>query len=264
MSEGEPTTRRLATIRIGIAAVILARSTPVFGWLRGAYASGWWGWPDGRWTTTFGPSIPPAATRGLVVVRILAAAALLVGARARWAGVVLTAASLAVLSQDAFAATHTLRLLSVTAALVAIDGGCTRAWLPDRPIAPHASVWLLRAFVVSIYAWSAIAKMNGDWISGRTIAAFHHDGLVAEPGVSWLLATPRRCAVLSVSVASFETLLVPALLHPRARTIAWLAAISFHVALEVFVRPDVFGLAMIVLLLSFASSDPARADPRTR
>ena len=255
--------RRLSAVRIVVATLMLLRLTPLVALLPhvGNGESGWWGWPDGRWTTTLGPSLPMVVVRGSIVVRTIAAAALLVGARARWAGIVLTLASVLVVSQDAFAATHTLRLLAIVGVLVAIDGGCSRAWLPDRPIAPTASLWLLRAFVVSVYAWSVVAKLNADWISGRTLGAFYRDGLVPGLGASFALSTPRRCAATAIGVLGFEAALGPALLHPRTRRIGWIVAIGFHVALEIVVRPDVFGLIMIALLAAFTSTDRARADP---
>jgi hypothetical protein len=159
---------------------------------------------------------------------------------------------LVLLSQDAYAATHTLRLLFVAAGLVAIDGGCARALVPDRPRAPPASLGLVRAFVVSVYAWSAVAKLGAEWMSGRTIAAFRDDGLIAGLGAKVLLATPARCEACAIAVFVLEASLGPALLHRRTRAVALAIAIAFHVALEIVVRPDLFGFVMLVLLYAFA------------
>lgn len=251
-SRESATTRRLATIRIAVALIVLVRTTPLFSFFSAAQAEGWWGWPEGGFTTTLGPPLPTSLVAALVVVRTFGAVALLLGVRSRASGFVTSAAAIVVVAQDAFAATHTARLLALAPALVGLDGGCTRALVRDRPLAPAASLALLRAFVASIYLWSAIAKMNVDWWSGRTLQAFRDEGLIAGFGTPALLATGARRSACAIGVFVFELLVGPALLSTRTRRIALAAAIAFHVALQVLVRPDVFGFVMIALLPAFS------------
>jgi hypothetical protein len=258
-------TRRLSAIRIAVGALLIVRTTPLVALVPGpAHTNVWMGWPDGRWTTTLATAVPAIAIRALVVVRTLGAAALMLGVRARWTGIVAASAAIAVLTQDAFAATHTLRLLFAATGLVAIDGGCARAIVADRPFAPRASLGLLRAFVVSVYAWSAVAKLGAEWMSGRTIAAFRDDGLIAGIGARVLLATPARCEAIAIAVFALEALLGPALLFRRTRATALVVAVAFHVVLEIVVHPDLFGFVMLALLVSFVGDDQKAVDSGTQ
>jgi hypothetical protein len=114
-------------------------------------------------------------------------------------------------------------------------------------------VWLVRAFVVSIYFWGAVAKTNARWLSGRTLASLRDEGLLEGPIARLAFGTAEATRASAVATVVAEFGLVALLLHPRTRKLGFVIACLMHASFEVTVRPDVFGVLMIVLLSTFWS-----------
>jgi hypothetical protein len=110
---------------------------------------------------------------------------------------------------------------------------------------------MMRAFVVSVYAWAALAKARSDWLDGRTLALFHLEGRLRGPLADLLLASPARCAVAGKLVFFTEASLGFLLVLPRTRLIGLVVATLFHVGIEWMGHPDAIGWVMLSLLLVF-------------
>jgi hypothetical protein len=229
----------LRAARVALGVVFLVRTTPLVNLLpiplarvRGPLL----GWPeDGLAFAWGGLVLPPSLQIGAALVRTITALLFVLDVRPRASGLVAGVCGFVALSQDPFGFVFTLYALFLGTIVLALA----------------VDVRLPRIFVVSVYVWSAIAKMQGEWLSGDTLRALAEDGLVAHVGhpsiVAWL--------VLLAEIA-----LPCALLLPRTRRAALAVAVVFHVALEAAARPDVMGAVMLALLLVFR--DPHAPDAR--
>ena len=107
-----------------------------------------------------------------------------------------------------------LVLLAVTVAVLA-EGPSVPAWSP----------WAIRAVVGTTYVWAAVAKLDGDWLSGRTLRpwlATH----VEWPVVGELFRWGATAQALAIVGLLFDLLVVPLLLWRRSRPAAYAAGRS--------------------------------------
>jgi hypothetical protein len=253
--------RPLGWARAAFGAVFLLRTTPILApfdppFLRGT--SGWLGWPDDGWhAPALGLALPAVVVGTLVVVRTLAAVALMLGVHTRAAGVVASLAGYLVLAQDAFGYFHHLHMLYLGALLfAAVDADAAFALRPRAATSPASSLLLIRAFVVSIYAWAVIGKLLSEWGTGRALGLFLDSGSLDRALVGDLLATGARRAAVEVTVMVIELALAAGLLWPRTRRVALIGALVLHAGFEVVGRVDSIGWQMAALLLVFTRSPP--------
>jgi hypothetical protein len=229
--------RLLVVIRVTVGVIFLARTTPLLGWVGFRFAEPTLlGWPSSGFHVSFF-SIPAWLAATLVVTRTVAALAFTVGFRARIFGVVAAIAGWALLADDALGYVNTIHLLYLATFFVAL--------------ADVANMWLVRAVPLSVYAFSAIAKMNAEFASGRALLGFCEDTILRGPVARVACASPERAHVVSLLVIAGE-LALPVLLAIRpTRRVALACAIAFHFIIEWTMHPDVFGWLMVTLLLSF-------------
>lgn len=265
----EPRLRALGVARILFGALVLCRTTPLLAGWRVPYLASTaplYGWPVEGWhVAAFGLALPSSVVVVLCVARTVAAALFTAGVRARECGVAGAVLGWVVLSQDAAAYINTLHLLYLGMAVLAVGGaGSALALRPEREIDPVSGRALAQALVVSVYAWSGLAKLNGSWLSGAALAQFHEGGLLGGALADAVLASRAHCVAAAWVLAITEMAIGPLLLWPRSRKAAIAAALAFHAALEHAVHPDFFGFAMAVLLLSFAGAPAAQRQPLTQ
>jgi len=252
--EGSASVRPLAWARIAVGGIFLLRSTPVIGLFDaglGADVHPLLGWPDPA-VASFGLGLSPRVVAALCIVRTLGLVAFTLGAFTRAAGLAAVVAGYLVLYQAPFGFTATQHLLLQGTLLLSLaDASSVLALRPARPRSPRTSAWMLRAFVASVYAWAAIAKLRGDWLDGRTLALFHEEHKLKGPLADLLLGSSTRCAISGPAVALGELALGPLLLIPRTRPFGLALALAFHLGLEWMGHPDVIGWVMLALLVVF-------------
>lgn len=249
--------RPLAWTRIGLALITILRTTPLIRMVDptlGAEVRPLLGWPQaGLQLAAPGMALPADVIRALCVVRTLALVSLLVGYRSRWSAAIAGVAGYVVVLQNAFGFTFTQHLMFVSLfALAFTDCGAELAVRRDTPRAPVTSYWLVWLLTTSVYFWAAVAKFRRDWFDGRTLGLFYDEGKLRGPLASLFAGTAERRALSGPLVVLTELALVPLLLFPRTRGLAFLGACAFHGVVEGVARPDVFGWLMVALLLSFA------------
>ena len=263
-----PLTAR-ALARIGLGALFVVRTTALANLLpvplahvRGPLL----GWPAPGFALAWGGLVLPTSVQtAFCVVRTIAAGCFMLGVRARVSGLVAGACGFVALSQDPLAFVFTLYVLFAATMVMALTDATTRLGLvPDRPTAGGAddeesSTQLLVWFVASIYAYSAVAKLQAEWLSGRTLLALAEDGLVDGFFAPLILAHPSLRAAAAIGVFLVELALPPLLIMRRTRRTAILAALALHTWFELVTHPDVMGFVMATLLLSCSS----RAAPAT-
>jgi Vitamin K-dependent gamma-carboxylase len=250
--------RALGWSRAALGFLLVVRTTPLINRLPvplGQMATPLLGWPEHGFRAAWGGlKLPDSLVMTLCVVRTLASILFALGVRTRIAGMAAIGAAFVVLSQDAFGFSFTLYTLFVGTWLLAIgDGGSRFALRPSAPRSPESSVGLVHSFVASVYAWSAIAKLRGAWLTGRTLRALHEGHFLAGPLADTLFATPSRCAGAAWCVVIAELALGPLLLVRRTRMGGLLLAAGMHATYEWTAHPDVFGWVMAALLISFVA-----------
>jgi hypothetical protein len=165
-----------------------------------------------------------------------------------------------VLLEHPFAFTATQHLfLQATSLLALADVAVLASVRKESPRSPRTGLWMMRAFVISVYAWAALAKARGDWLDGRTLVLFHEEGRLRGPLADLLLASSARCAVVGKLVFLAEASCCLLLGLPRTRLVGLVMAIAFHVAIEWMGHPDVIGWLMLSLLLVFVPFEEERS-----
>lgn len=181
---------------------------------------------------------PPAwIALPLVVIAVTAGFTLLVGFAAQTSAAVVATVSTVVLLSDQQLYSNHMVLLTLMAALLSVsDCGRALTLRNYRTTAPVAywPAFLIRVLVSSLYAWTAVAKLTPDYLSGEVFATFMRDDVMLP--AAWLI-------VLAVASIGTELALAVALWFPRLRFVAIAAGVTLH-------------LGMVVLL-----SDPAPLIP---
>jgi hypothetical protein len=236
------TKSRLDLARVLLGIVLVVRTTPLVNALPIPLArvhGPLYGWPESGFAFAWGGlALPPSVRIAACVVRTAASALFLFGVRPRIAGIVAGACGLVAMSQDPFGFVFTMYVLFLgTMALALRDAA------------------LLRIFVAAIYGWSALAKMHGEWLSGRTLAALAEDELLSGPIARALLEHATLRVAAACSVFGVELCLGPLLLWRRTRRAAFFVALATHAGFEVAARPDVMGFVMASLLVGAALPD---------
>jgi hypothetical protein len=248
--------RPLAWARVALGALVLVRTTPALMPFDAWFARGappFLGWPEPGWhAPALGWTLPPVLVQILCVARSLGAACFLLGVGTRSAGICAAACGYIVISQDPMGFMLTLHLLYLgTLILALVDSGTLCALRPAPPRAPRTSAWLVHCFVASVYVWAGATKIRGAWLDGSALALLHRAGGLTGPLADVLLATEFRRQLAAWGVLALELFLGPLLLWRRTRLPALLLAWTFHLLLEILARPDVLGLGLSALLLSF-------------
>jgi hypothetical protein len=252
----DPGLRSLAIARVTLGAIFIVRTTPLANLYPSPLAhvdAPLLGWPVHDWHAVWlGLALPSAAVAALCVLRTAAAVLFLFGIATRPAGVIASTSALVVMAQDTFSFSFTRYILFLGTGLVALcDGGAAIALRPSRPEHPRAGLGVVQAFVASIYAWSAVAKLRPAWLSGRTLAALHEGHFLRGPLADFALSSAPLRAGSAVGIVILELALGALLLARRTRLVGVAAALAMHAIYEVVAQPDVMGLVMAALLCSF-------------
>lgn len=126
---------------------------------------------------------------------------------------------------------------------------------------PAWTVWLIRVQISIVYAYGALAKLNGDWLVGepmRSAIAKMSGGvpLLGDALPAWFLGCLIAWAGLLIDA------LLPILLW-WAPSVAMAVAIPFHLLNALFLRIGVFSFLMMgALLIFFAPDWPRRLSGR--
>jgi vitamin K-dependent gamma-carboxylase len=126
-------------------------------------------------------------------------------------------------------------------------------------VVPFWSLWILRMQLAIVYIFAGIAKFNSDWFRGEPLRTWLHD-LNATPVIGPLFDRPEMFYVISWGGLAFDLFIVPLLVWRRTRTVAFIAAVCFHLANAWFFRIGVFPWFSIAMTTLFFEPDwPRRA-----
>ncbi len=108
--------------------------------------------------------------------------------------------------------------------------------------APAWALWLIRFQVGLVYFYAGVAKLNYDWLTGKTVAM-----LMGKRGVT----DQTVVMFMSYSGMLFDLLVVPFLLWRRTRVFAFIAALCFNITNSQVFHIDIFPWFMICATLMF-------------
>lgn len=261
--DGEVSPMPYAIFRVGLALLVLVRTSDVLAplvaldhhvWVHGLEHAPWSDPVLGpRLLVPLVPGLAvagaPAVAAVLVVVRVLAAFAVLVGLGGRPMALALALSGWTLMAADRFQYLHHVQLLWLSCVMLALMPAGERLAPFARTVRDRVPKWPLvvaRYHLLVVYAAAGVAKLTGDWLSGRDVTALADAGLVSRDLVASLGA--QLVAVLSCAV---ELALVPLLAWPKTRVLGVAVGIAFHVATAATMMVSVFPGVMVLHLLLF-------------
>jgi vitamin K-dependent gamma-carboxylase len=275
---GRPASMRsLGVVRLLVGAVTLVHLWPfVTAALRGDTYQDHFYHPYSTWY----PELPGHAYACLLVIGCLAAVAMSVGLWSR----VATRVTFGVVAYNLFLSTthmhnNTAYLVIVLALLAVAPCGRTLsldAWLQTRggrdPLDSNGSawpLWLLRFECATVYGASGLSKLlNPDWLSGavtwgRMVELEAQVRSSVLPGsVADLLLDRSFHTVAAKLIIGTELFIAGGLWWRRTRPFAILAAVAFHIGIELTANVQIFSYLGLAVL--FVWADPAVSWLRVR
>jgi hypothetical protein len=272
-----------ALLRIGLAVLVLLRTSDVtrglldldhHHWVRGLeydpraedVAS------PGLWSPLLEGLPDPGSTITMVsvVARTALAGLLLFGVVPRLSAAGLAVVGFSLMALDRYRFLHHLHLLWLSCAWLALAPSGERlsvVRLFGRRGRARVERWplqLVRAHVMAVYAASGIAKLDGSWLSGRTLAELGEAGFVSGP--LWEATGGARAASVTAPVICGLELALPLLLAwRRTRLGAVVVATALHATIDASMMVSTFGATMVLLLASFLPWDRrATLSPEVR
>ncbi len=129
-------------------------------------------------------------------------------------------------------------------------------------VAPRWCLWVLRAQVGLVYVFAGVAKLNADWLLQAQPLRIWFAASSDIPLLGALLREQWMAYAASWSAAVFDLLLPAALSWRRTRTLAFAAAVIFHLATFRIFSLGLFPWLMIAnATLFFPPSWPRRNAP---
>ncbi|MBL8842985.1 MAG: HTTM domain-containing protein [Planctomycetes bacterium] len=156
-------------------------------------------------------------------------------------------------------------LLLLLLAWVPTDGEWSlRAALRGRRPAPSLALFLLRAQLLIVYGYAALAKVNGDWLQGEPLRQWLK-GRGELPLIGPLLLHPATPWFMSWSGLLLDLLAVPLLCWRRTRVAMFAALCCFHLLNACLFDIGIFPwMAIAATTLFFAPDWPSRWLARWR
>jgi hypothetical protein len=88
-------------------------------------------------------------------------------------------------------------------------------------------IWLLRAQLIIVYSYAALAKMNVDWINGMPLYYWIGD-FATETGIEAYLGSAVVIYLFTYGGLLYDLLVIPGILYRKTRALAYCFSIGFH------------------------------------
>jgi len=248
--------RAIGVTRAGVGTAALIVGTELGGYLATLAAPGALRLPQVQAIAT-----PVIAVWPLMLgLWAVASVAFAIGLETTVAGAALVILAVAFFLTDAQLYTNHLYLLTLVVAVLTLAGAgrgfsldARRRGADNLEPVPAWGPFQIKVQITLLYAFSALAKLNGSYLSGSVMASYlRTDGPLAIPG-SW--RSFQVMFVLSVLAISVEALLAVGLWIPRWRRNAFVAGLFLHLGILVTFQPALpfaaFGLLTLSLYVPF-------------
>jgi hypothetical protein len=193
------------------------------------------------------PTVPLAIA--IVAVWVVAAVLFILGWRVALTGPMLLGTVVFTLALDQQTYSNHLYLLAwlVLLLTVADAGAGLNLSRRDRPVV-RWPVLLIMMQLSIVYGFSAITKINSDFVSGRVLAGSLRGGIVEFPEA---LRTPEVLSVLALVVIALELFVAVFIWRARFRPAVFILGLGLHASI-ILLMPDtiqllVFALEMLAL-----------------
>lgn len=204
------------------------------------------------------PALGPELVWTLFAVSLGASTAMVLGVAGRLPAVTVALTTAAVLLVDKQTYSNHMVLLMMLALLLGASGSA-QAWVLARRShqaeVPYWPAFLIKLQITTLYAWTAMAKVNPQYLSGEVLGEYVHPWVPIPDNL--LLAA----AVLSVAAEAF---LAIALWIAKTRRLAFVVGAGLHVSIVVLLGSPApligFGILMLAGYVLFAWGE-ARPSP---
>lgn len=186
--------------------------------------------------------VSPQFVIGLFVTALIASLAMVLGVAGRLAPLLVAATTATVLLADQQTYSNHLVLLFVISLFLGFSGS-HEAWTlsrsPKTSWVPYWPAFLVKAQVSSVYAWTAIAKINQEYLSGEVLDTY------LQPWVPIPQELLPLAAIMSIVV---EASLAVLLWMPRFRKLTIALGAGLHVGIVLLLQDPapLVGFAMLM------------------
>ncbi|MFL4473851.1 HTTM domain-containing protein [Paeniglutamicibacter sp. MACA_103] len=196
------------------------------------------------------PPIGQSAVLGMFAVAMVAGLGAVLGIAGRLPLILIFATSVAALAADEQAFSNHLVLLALVALYLCFSGaGLTLkpgAW--NRAVqVPYWPAFLVKAQITTVYAWTAISKVNEQYLSGEVIGHHLRD---------WVPVSAQLLPLLALGSVAAELFLCVALWIPVLRPVAFLVGAGLHLGIVLMLNTAwplvAFALIMLAGYVLFA------------
>lgn len=189
------------------------------------------------------PSLGPDFVWALFLVSSIASIAMIIGIAGRLPAIMVAASAAVVLLVEQQSFSNHMVLLMMLAAFLGASG-CASAWRvsrsPRATAVPYWPVFLIQVQITTLYAWTAISKVNPQYLSGEVLSTF------LQPWVSLSDELLPFAALVSIVAEAF---LAVALWIPKLRMLAFSVGAGLHLGIVLLLDSPapLVGFGMLML-----------------
>ncbi|WP_411730558.1 HTTM domain-containing protein [Paeniglutamicibacter sp.] len=190
------------------------------------------------------PAIGQSAVLAMFGVAMVAGLGAVLGIAGRLPMILVCATSVAALAADKQAFSNHLVLLALLALYLSFSGaGLTLkvgAWNREVQV-PYWPAFLVKVQITTVYAWTAISKINEQFLSGEVIGHHLRD---------WVPVSQQLLPLLALGSVGAELFLSVALWIPALRPIAFLVGAGLHLGIVLMLTTAMPLIAFALIMLA--------------
>lgn len=204
------------------------------------------------------PTVAPSFVAALLGVSLAASIAMAIGLGGRLPAILVALVAGVVLFADEQTYSNHLVLLMMMALWLGLSDA-HRAWRLSKirasGMVPYWPAFLIKVLISSLYAWTAVSKINPQYLSGEVLGTYLH---------SWVPISGAMLSVAAVLSIVVEVFLSIALWMTRLRKLAFLVGVGLHLGIVVLLESPAplvgFGALMMAGYIVFGYSTPNDSD----
>lgn len=200
------------------------------------------------------PTVTPLFVGLLLAVALAASTTMALGFGGRVPALLVALVTGGVLLADQQTYSNHLVLLLMMALWLGMSGAHFAWRLPCKKtygMVPYWPAFLIKVLVSTLYAWTAVSKVNPQYLSGEVLGTYLH---------SWVPVTGAGLSVAAVLSIAAEIFLSFALWLNRMRKLAFLVGAGLHLGIVVLLGSPAplvgFGALMLAGYVVFAYGNP--------